>query len=218
MNTVTEDGRPMQRRRSIKGRSLGLSGLLAVALTALTAIPAMAATSTTIPTATAGCPAPQLSQLLLPVGDPNWYALAPGETTDNFTGAGWTLTGGAQIVAVTLADGQTGSVLDLPSGSRAVSPAMCVASSYPTVRMMVRDLVGADGVSFAVSYAGTKTAANPENTGHVQGGHGDWTLSNPVKIHPGNRAGWQQVQYTLTPGGKTSDVQIYNLYVDPRGA
>jgi hypothetical protein len=218
MNTVTDDGRPTQRRRSIKGRSLGLSGLLAVALTAIAAIPAMAATWTTIPAATAGCPAPQLSQLLLPVGDANWYALAPGESTDNFTGAGWTLTGGAQIVAVTLADGATGSVLDLPSGSQAVSPAMCVASSYPMGRMMVRDLVGAQGVSFAVSYAGTKTATQPQNTGQVHGSHSDWTLANPVNLHPGNLPGWQRVQYTLTPGGKTGDVQIYNLYVDPRGA
>ena len=122
MNTVTEDGRPVQRRRSIKGRSLGLSGLLAAALMGLTAIPAVAATWTTVPAATAGCPAPQLSQLLLPVGDPNWYTLAPGETTDNFTGAGWTLTGGARIVAVTLADGQTGSVLDLPSAQQSFHP------------------------------------------------------------------------------------------------
>ena len=218
MNTVTEDGRPMQRRHSIKGRSLVVSGLLAAALAAFTAMPAMAATSTAIPTATAACRAPALSQLLLPVGDPNWYTLAPGETTDNFTGAGWTLTGGARIVAVRLADGRTGSVLDLPSGSHAVSPAMCVASSYPTARMMVRDLVGAEGVLFAVSYAGTRTAATPENTGYVQGGHGDWTLSNPVRLHPGNLAGWQQVQYALTAGGKTGDVQVYNLYVDPRGA
>jgi hypothetical protein len=93
-----------------------------------------------------------------------------------------------------------------------------VASSYPTVRMTVRDLVGAEGVSFAVSYAGTKTATRPQNTGQVHGSHGDWTWSNPVNLHPGNLPGWQQVQYTLTPGGKTSDAQVYNLYVDPRGA
>ena len=58
--------------------------------------------STTIPTATPACPAPALSQLLLLVGDPNWYALAPGETTDNFTGAGWTY--------VLTAGGKTGDV------------------------------------------------------------------------------------------------------------
>jgi hypothetical protein len=200
------------------GRSLVLSGLLAVGLVGLTAIPAMAASSTAVPAATASCPAPQLSQLLLSVQDPNWYTLTPGETTDNLTGAGWTLTGGARIVTVTLADGRTGSVLDLPGGSQAVSPAMCVASSYPTSRMMIRDLVGAEGVSFAVSYAGTKTAAKPENTGHVHGSSSDWTLSNPVRLHPGDAPGWQQVQYTLTAGGKTSDAQIYNLYIDPRGA
>ena len=35
-------------------------------------------------------------------------------------------------------------------------------------------------------------------------------------MQPFNVAGWQPVQITLIPGGKTSDFQIYNLYVDPR--
>ena len=65
---------------------------------------------------------------LLSFGDSNWYTLTPGESLDNFDGGGWTLTGGAQIQTTDLADGQTGSVLDLPSGSTAVSPTICVDS------------------------------------------------------------------------------------------
>ena len=113
--------------------------------------PRLASTS---PVDTSGCSAPQLSQPLLSVGDSNWYTMTPGETVDNFDGSGWTLTGGAQIKTTTLADGHTGSVLDLPSGSKAVSPTMCVNTGYQTVRTDVRNVVGAEGVQFYVSYAG----------------------------------------------------------------
>ena len=93
---------------------------------------------------------------------------------------------------------------------------MCVATDYPTARTMVRDVVGSEGVGTYVSYAGTKTAINPQNTGQVHGKGTSWTLSNPFNLHPGNRPGWQMVQFTFVPGGKTSDFQIYNFYVDPR--
>jgi hypothetical protein len=117
---------------------------------------------------------------------------------------------------VQLQHGQIGRVLDLPSGSTAVSPPMCVASDYPTARTMVRDVVGSEGVHTFVSYAGTKTAINPQNTGQVHGNGTAWTLSNPFRVHPGNLPGWQMVQFTFVPGGKTSDFQVYNFYVDPR--
>jgi hypothetical protein len=43
----------------------------------------------------------------------------PGRAGTNvFTGTGWTLSGGAKVVSATLADGTTGTVLDLPSGAR----------------------------------------------------------------------------------------------------
>src|SRR5947209_3117450 len=109
-------------------RALGL----AVALAAVGAGSAQAAT-------TAGqCPPATLSHPF--AGDSRWYTLAPGETADNFAGTGWVLTGGAKIVTQTLADGSIGSVLDLPAGSTATSPGMCVDSSYPLARMQTRTL------------------------------------------------------------------------------
>jgi hypothetical protein len=196
-------------------RTAALGGLFAVVLAALAAAPALAASSGT-PLATPACPAPQLSQPLLWAGDAHWYTLMPGEATDSFTGAGWTLTGGASIITTTLAGGQTGTVLDLPSGSQAISPTICVASDYATGRTMVRNVVGAEGVAFSVSYVGTRTATAPQNTGDVHGSHNAWTLSNPVNLHPANGSAWQYVKFTFTPAGKTSDFQIYNFYVDPR--
>jgi hypothetical protein len=201
---------------STRSRSFGVSGIIAVLFAGLSAAPALAGTSSISPVDTSGCSAPQLSQPFLSAKDSNWYTLVPGQSTDNFAGGGWTLSGGAQVTGAQLADGQTGSVLDLPSGSSAVSPPMCVSSDYPTARTMVRDVVGSQGVHISVSYAGTKTGDQPQNVGQVHGQQADWTISNSFNVHPGKLPGWHLVQFTLTPGGQNSDFQVYNFWVDPR--
>lgn len=186
-------------------------GLVILAVAAA-AVPAPAAASAD----TSMCPDPVFSQPFLPFGDGNRYTLIPGESFDNFDGGSWDLSGGATITQTTLADGAIGSVLDLPSGAKAVSPIVCVTSSYPTARTMVRDVKGSEGVFFYVSYEGTSTWNTPKNTGQVHGNSTAWTPATPVNMQPDNVAGWQPVRITLIPGGKTSDFQIYNLYVDPR--
>jgi hypothetical protein len=191
------------------GRALGL----AIVLASLMAAPAQAATSSVD---TSMCSNPPLSQPFLAWGDSNSYMLMPGESADNFDGSGWQLSGGAKIITTRLADGTSSSVLDLPSGSKAVSPIICVTSSYPTARTMVRDVKGSEGVFFYVSYEGTSTWNTPKNTGQVHGNNTAWTLSDPVNLQPYNVSGWQPMRITLIPGGTTSDFQIYNLYVDPR--
>jgi hypothetical protein len=190
-------------------RSLTLGALLA----AFAAVPAQAATTAVD---TSMCSTPAFSQPFLSIGDSNWYTLVPGQTSNSFDGAGWTLSGGAKIVTTRLADGFTSSVLDLPSGSRAVSRTICVTSSYPTARAMVRNVVGSEGVFFYVSYQGTSTWDTPKNTGQVHGSGTAWTPVTPVNLQPYNTAGWQPMRITLVPGGKTSEFQLYNLWVDPR--
>jgi hypothetical protein len=177
----------------------------------LCAAPAQAETSTEAST----CSQPELTQPFLSAGDSNYYMLAPGQTAGLFDGSGWTLSGGASIQQTALADGSSGTVLNLPSGSKAVSPAFCVTSAYPTARVLVRDVAGSEGVYFYVSYQGTKTWNTPKNTGQVHGNGTDWTLATPVNMQPPKVAGWQVVRLTLIPGGKTSDFQLYDLYIDP---
>jgi hypothetical protein len=194
---------------------------LGVVLAAVSAAPAQAATT---PVNTSMCSTPALSQQFLSWQDTNWYALAPGERADQFTGAGWMLSGGAKIVTTTLADGTTNSVLDLPGGSQAVSPTICLTSAYPEARMMVNTVSGSNGgnVGFSVSYAGTTSATTPTQTGTFkttgnQGVSGDWMLTQPVNLQPSSTPGWQPMQVTLAPTGpKKADFQIYNLYLDPR--
>ena len=82
------------------------------------------------------------------------------------------------------------SVLDLPSGSKAVSPTICVTSSYPTARTMVRNVIGAEGVFFYVSYAGTKTWATPRRTRvRSTAAARPGRLSTPVNLQPYNSLG-----------------------------
>jgi hypothetical protein len=187
---------------------------LAVLIATVAGGSARAATTTTA-VDTSWCATPLLSQPFASLHDDGWYTLMPGEAADGFNGTGWQLSGGAQIITTTLADGSVGQVLDLPSGSKAVSPPMCVSSAYPTARTMVRDVRGSEGVFFYVGYEGTNTWENPRNTGQVHGQQTAWTLSDPVNVQPAGTSGWQPVQFTLEAGGKTSSFQVYDFYVDP---
>jgi hypothetical protein len=164
---------------------------------------------------TGPCSNPVLTQAFLSTGDTNYYTPAPGMTGGALAQGGWTLTGGAQILTTTLADGTTGPVLDLPAGSMAVSPNICVTSLYPTARMMVRSVNGGDDLSFGVSYAGTNSWTNPQQTGHLNGNANNWTLSQAANLQPSTASGWQIVRLVLTPDGGHSEFQVYDLQLDP---
>jgi hypothetical protein len=194
---------------------IALAGISAAVMTCSAASSAVASTpSTTVDTS--ACTNPAVTQPFLSIGDSNWYTMMRGESPDSFAGSGWTLTGGASLKTAMLADGAVGQVLDLPSGARAVSPAICVNGGFTTARTEVRDVKGSEGVQFYVSYDGTATWNTPKNTGQVHGPGTSWGLSTPVNLQPSNASGWQIVKFTFIPGGNTSDFQIYNFYVDPR--
>lgn len=177
--------------------------------------------STNIPASS--CTDPSLSQPFSDWSDSNYYALAPGQSDSNFTGTNWYLMGGANITTTTLNDGSTGSVLDMPSGSLAISPPMCVAYNYPTARTMVRTLSGTGGVAVYVAYF-NGTAYQVTNGGSAggnstsnAGGNGNgnaWGLSGQVNLNPSNTPGWQIARFALYASG-TGEYQLYNFYVDP---
>jgi hypothetical protein len=167
-------------------------------------------------TSTSECVDPELSQHFLPFRDYNWYAQVPGQDATGFNGEGWTLLNGAEIVSTTDAAGQTIQALELPSGAKAVSPTICVTRDFPTGRMMVRELAGAQDISFYVSYAGTKTATAPKNTDKFHGSGSAWDLSDPINLQPSSISGWQLVRFGLVASGKSnSRSQVYDFWVDP---
>jgi hypothetical protein len=164
---------------------------------------------------TSACSEVPFSQPFASFGDFGFYTLAPGQSVDNFDGTGWTLNGGASLDTTTLGDGTTGQVLNLPDGSSAVSPLMCVASNYPTGRTMIRDVTGSEGVQFYVSYEGSDTWLKPRNTGQVHANSTAWTLSQRFNLQPYHTPGWQIVRFGLSVGRRSGDYQLYNFYVDP---
>jgi hypothetical protein len=154
-----------------------------------------------------------VSQAFLPVKDNNWYTLGPGQSATGFASNSWTLTGGARIVPATLPDGSTSAVLDLPAGSSATSPAMCVDGNYPLARMHARTLGKAPDNS-------TKFSVKPAGGGAASGGMPvlgttGWAATPPVNVAAA-QSGAKQVQFTFTAGAKAADLQVYGLYIDPR--
>jgi hypothetical protein len=199
-------------RSSRRRRQAGVRGALAVVIATLAASPSLASAATTT---AANCTMPTLSTPFTSFGDGSQYALVPGEALNSFTGTGWTLTGGARIVTTTLYGGTTtGPVLDLPAGSKAVSPLMCVDNDFPSLRTMIRQLTGRVGVTVEATLAGASTPIS-SGTIHAQT-PGSWGLSGQFHTQLANQTGWQLVQFTLLPGGTSGESQIYNLYVDPR--
>lgn len=163
------------------------------------------------------CTTPTLTQPFLSAGDTNLYTLAPGESADSFDGSGWTLLGQAKIVSTRLADGATGNVLDMPGGSVAISPPMCVDLTYQTARTMIRDTTGRGRVVFSVAYQDPSTGnwGFPQLGGWIGTSNADWTLSNTVNLQPSNASGTQMVRFVFGSFVLGSDPQLYDFYVDP---
>jgi hypothetical protein len=191
------------RARSLAAR-LAFAGVLAATCGLSAASPTLAATA---PSCTEGT----LLQPFLSYGDSNTYVLPGGESFDDFAGRGWTLSGSAQIIKTTLADGQIGQVLDMPYGAVAISPTVCLSSDYPTARTMIRDVVGAQGVMFYINYAGMP---GWKNTGQLHG-PSTWTLSGNANLQTSGLTGWTLGQFEFANVSPGTDTEIYNFYVDP---
>jgi hypothetical protein len=108
----------------------------ALSTTAALAAPAHAGVLTKSAT---GCADPVLSQPFKAWLDSSYY-----KPVDDFESAadGWTLTGGAKVVAGNAAQhvggGDDAQSLQLPAGSSATSPAVCVGLNEPTLRYFAR--------------------------------------------------------------------------------
>lgn len=216
--------------RANRWRGLALGGVVCVAAALAPAAPALASTqllnlsssgASVAGVALAGsdCSTPSLSQPFLSWGDSNWYTLAPGQSVDNLDGSGWTLLSGASTRSSSLLDGSSGSVLNLPPLSIAISPPVCVESDYPTARAIIKTTLGAH-VSVAALYAdalGQGVTENILQTGlsGALGGASTWAPSGIVQVHPGNLPGWQVVQFVFV-NLSVGDLQLYDFYVDPR--
>ena len=151
-------------------------------------------------------------------GDQADYALAPGGDFESGA-AGWTLTGGAAVVAGNQpfdigAPGASG--LALPHGASAVSGSMCVDESYTSFRFFARNL-GASKADLKVEVLYYDGKGRQQGTSaRVLGSDSDWALSDPLAMNvPFDATGAAPIAFRFTPQGKGGDWRIDDVYVDP---
>jgi hypothetical protein len=172
------------------------------------------------------CPGQTFAQTFTSLGDSSYYTLVAGSEF-NGSAEGWELFGGAHVASTTRPDGSSGGALDLPSGSAAVSPPVCVTLQYPTARIWMQSVEGKSNVTVGVAYASARSTAKARAVGSLDGeegsaGHGEsgtWQLSEPFEVDPqlgGKAEEVREVRFIFYAGGRGSDTQLYGLYVDPR--
>ncbi len=168
------------------------------------------------------CPAPPTAtRVFAPWLDIFHYVPAPGGAAES--AAGWTLAGGARIVAGNepWKVGGTSHVnsLLLPRGSRATTGVMCVGIEYPTLRFFAKRNGGTllSTLLVEVEFEGLGGALKRLPVGVVLNG-GRWqptlphvVLASLLPLLPGERT---PVAFRFTPIGGGS-WQIDDVYVDP---
>jgi hypothetical protein len=173
------------------------TGMLAVAMTA------PAAQAATEPVAV--CEPRAFAPVFAAWGDGALYTLAPGGGFETGAG-GWTLTGGAAVVAGSSPFAAGRSSLSLPAGASALSPPICVQKEFPSWRFAARSAGGR--VDVAVVYA---RMAVP---GRVVKSSPSWSLAPIQRLATGQfvRGGHVQLKVTAVGGA----VGVDDVYVDPR--
>lgn len=194
-----------------------LASLLTLALSALLATPAVAG-------AARSCEARSVSQPFLPWLDVGHYFLFAGGDIESTRG--WTLSGGAQLVAgnepyLVTSRGDTHSLL-LPPGSAARTASACVDSAEPTVRFFVRN-TGSPLSTLAVDarIRTTVLGVTTETTlplGVVLGTTQTWQPSLPTVFDLSLNqllGGTTTVDFGFAPLGPGGSWQVDDVYVDP---
>jgi hypothetical protein len=149
------------------------------------------------------------------------YTPLPGGSIEGGA-AGWTLNGGAKVVAGNeswnVGGAGDSSSLRLPAGSSAVSAPICVGLEHPTVRFFAKKNSGLLSTLAVSAVVRLQLGGTLEVPFGVVAAGGKWTptlpflfLGNLLPLLPGQ---YTPVSFRFTPilGG---DWQIDDVYVDP---
>jgi hypothetical protein len=204
----------------MRGNSKIRAAVAALAAAAASAALAAPANAGVLVKSATDCDAPVTSQPFAEFGDGASYKLVGDGGFENGA-AGWTLSGGAKVVSGNEAYDVDGVgdrySLQLPAGSSATSPTVCVGLDEPTLRFFIRKnggLLSTMAVSVKVETSLGLVVSVP--IGVDLGGN--WhpslpmlMLGNLLPLLPGDKT---PVQFQFTPllGGSW---QIDDVYVDP---
>jgi hypothetical protein len=201
---------------------IGSTAMIAFAALSMSAVSADAGLLvSTTPSCDAGAaPTQVFSQWLDPFG----YAPLPGGDFES-AAAGWTLNGGAKVVAgnesYAVGGSSDASSLSIPAGGSATSPAVCVDLAHPTIRFFAKrnsgGLLGLSQMSVEVLFQNNLGILNSLPIGVVTPSS-SWQPTLPMTILanllPLSLDAGTPVQFRFTPllGG---DWSMDDVYVDP---
>jgi hypothetical protein len=182
-------------------------GLLALAA------PAAASAATTAPAGTCGTGSPVFARW----NDNSSYQLAPNGDVEAGS-LGWTLRGGAAVVAggdpFALGGKVSTKALALPAGSSATTASSCIATGMPTFRLLARNQGSATAkLRVEVVYgAGAFKAAKV--VGDITAGTA-WAPTKQLSLALGLIGDATSAQFRFTPLDATGRWQIDSVYIDP---
>jgi hypothetical protein len=182
----------------------------------------VAAGKTVTPTALATLCGNQSSrQVFLPWGDAAWYTPAPGGSLEDTTN--WTLNTRASIVPQNNSFSSGTQSLFLGQNGQAISPAVCVSITNPTIRFFMKNSAPGSTLKVSVIYEGLDGNVHQLKLASLTGG-GSWQPSLVIPFHvnylaEASSSGITAVAFqfdtqnisTINAGGWTID----DLYVDP---
>ena len=194
-------------------------------LVLLVAIAALAGGSTSAQGAGKGlltC-ADNVERPFAPWGDYSPYTLAPNGSLE--AGAtGWSLSGGARVVAENNSYRKGSYSLSLPAGSSATSPAACVKLADPASRFFLRNTGSPDGqLKVEITYKTLLGLFTSKATlGYVKA-NGSWqpspkyghVLANVLGALAVNKNLSASIRFRFTPVGRGASFQVDDLFVDP---
>jgi hypothetical protein len=171
--------------------------------------------------ASAGCAVDSmLSTPFLPWGDTASYALAPGANFE--AGAsGWTLKGGARVVAgneaFKVGGARDAASLLLPAHAVATSPPMCVDITYPFFRFFAAGSPsGNSPLRVDVLFLDDKGRAKVANHGQIRAASASWFLTDSIELglRFDDTVVSQRVAFRFTARGNGA-WRVDDVYVDP---
>jgi hypothetical protein len=163
----------------------------------------------------AACSYPDAEQVFAKWGDSGYYQLALDGGVEE-GGNGWTVTGGAGLVAGNESEFLNGesddTALSISYGGVATSPKVCVDASTPAFRLMALNS-GDDHAKLRVTVSYESGSGNMSRTTDVRA-DGEWEPTDPLRL---DAKGAQErvARISFTPKDDEGEWLLDDLYIDP---
>lgn len=165
--------------------------------------------------AQAACSYPDAEQVFAPWGDMGYYQLVPDGGLES-GGTGWSLQGGAELVAGNedhyLNSSTDETSLSIPFGGSATSPRVCVDANTPVFRLMALNS-GDEHSKLRVAVIYELAQETKTRVAGVEASD-QWEPTEPLKLKTSGEAE-QVARISFTPKDGKGVWLLDDLYIDP---